>query len=49
MSFHLSLKTSSHVDAATAEITRLQRAFTTGRTDARADMPPPAAITGRRR
>ncbi|MDR6125647.1 methyl-accepting chemotaxis protein [Sphingomonas sp. SORGH_AS802] len=46
MSFHLSLKTSSHVDAATAEITRLQRAFTTGRTDARADL---SAATGKAR
>ena len=38
MSFHLSLKASSHVDAATAEITRLQRAFIMGRTEDRADL-----------
>ncbi|MDR6144921.1 methyl-accepting chemotaxis protein [Sphingomonas sp. SORGH_AS870] len=38
MRFHASLKTTSHVDAATMEITRLQRAFAQGRTQERADL-----------
>ena len=46
MSFHLSLRASSHVDAATAEITRLQRAFILGRTEDRADL---STVTGKAR
>ncbi|MET3436294.1 methyl-accepting chemotaxis protein [Sphingomonas sp. 1185] len=38
MRFHASLKTTSHVDVATMEITRLQRAFAQGRTQERADL-----------
>ena len=46
MSFHLSLKASSHIDAATAEITRLQRAFIMGRMEDRADL---STVTGKAR
>jgi len=46
MRFHASLKTTSHADAATAEITRLQRAFAQGRVDDRADL---LGVTGKAR
>ncbi|MEG9474637.1 MAG: methyl-accepting chemotaxis protein, partial [Sphingomonas sanguinis] len=46
MRFYASLKDTSHVDAATAEITRLQRAFAQGRIHDRADL---SAVTGKAR
>ncbi|WP_294236072.1 methyl-accepting chemotaxis protein [uncultured Sphingomonas sp.] len=46
MRFHVSLKDTSHVDGATAEITRLQRAFAQGRVNDRADL---SAVTGKAR
>ena len=46
MRFHASLKDTSHVDVATAEIGRLQRAFAQGRLDERADL---SGATGKAR
>ena len=46
MRFHASLKDTSHVDVATAEIGRLQRAFAQGRVNERADL---AGATGKAR
>ncbi|WP_375243623.1 methyl-accepting chemotaxis protein [Sphingomonas parapaucimobilis] len=46
MRFHASLKHTSHVDVATTEIGRLQRAFAQGRIDERADL---SGATGKAR
>ncbi|WP_322964565.1 methyl-accepting chemotaxis protein [Sphingomonas fuzhouensis] len=46
MRFHASLKDTSHVDVATAEIVRLQRAFAQGRVSDRADL---SGATGKAR
>ena len=46
MRFHASFKDTSHIDAATAEIARLQRAFAQGRVHDRADL---SGVTGKAR